>query len=114
MLNRRAIGVRHAIVEGVGLIRRPCEPLRPAIDARVFAYIASREFRRADFVPYGASVCRLDRAIASNLLTSACLPQRDIDGAAGLVSRSDRILPASRRRRATSATGDAKPAVADK
>jgi CRISPR/Cas system-associated endonuclease Cas1 len=58
------------------------EPLRPAIDARVFAYIASREFRRTDFVPCGANVCRLDREITSNLLTSACLPQRDINGAA--------------------------------
>jgi hypothetical protein len=77
------IGFLHADKGGRNsLVWDAIEPLRPAIDARVFAYIASREFRRADFVPCGANVCRLDREITSNLLTRACLSQRDIDGAA--------------------------------
>jgi CRISPR/Cas system-associated endonuclease Cas1 len=77
------IGFLHADKGGRNsLVWDAIEPLRPAIDARVFSYIASREFRRVDFVPCGANVCRLDREITSNLLTRACLPQRDIDGAA--------------------------------
>jgi CRISPR/Cas system-associated endonuclease Cas1 len=67
------IGFLHADKDGRNsLVWDAIEPLRPAIDARVFAYIASREFRRGDFVPCGANVCRLDRAITSNLLTRAC------------------------------------------
>jgi hypothetical protein len=58
------------------------EPLRPAIDARVFAYIASREFSRADFPQTGARTFRLDRAIIGDMLARVSLPQRAVSDAA--------------------------------
>jgi CRISP-associated protein Cas1 len=58
------------------------EPLRPIIDARVFRYIESREFKRADFVQTSASTYRLERAIITDLLTKVSLPQAEINDAA--------------------------------
>jgi hypothetical protein len=37
------------------LVWNAIEPLRPAIDARVFAFIAGREFSRADFPQTGTN-----------------------------------------------------------
>jgi hypothetical protein len=50
------------------------EPLRPEIDARVFKFIASREFRRSDFPQAGRNAHRIDRAIIAELLRVSLLP----------------------------------------
>jgi CRISPR-associated protein Cas1 len=63
------------------------EPLRPMIDARVFRYIESREFKRRDFVQTSASTYRLERDIIAELLTKASLPQAEIDDAVGFMLR---------------------------
>jgi len=44
------------------------------IDARVFKFIASREFRRSDFPQAGRNAHRLDRAIIAELLRVSLLP----------------------------------------
>ncbi len=110
------IGFLHADKGGRNsLVWDAIEPLRPAIDTRVFAYIASREFRRADFIPCGANVCRLDRAITSNLLIRACLPQRDIDDAADWLAETIARNPCGgSERRTASAIKGAKSEAADK
>lgn len=58
------------------------EPLRPAIDARVFAFIASREFARSDFPQTGVSTFRLERDINRSMLDCASLSDREIADAA--------------------------------
>src|ERR1700722_5840872 len=50
------------------------EPLRPEIDAKVFRFIASREFRRSDFPQAGRSAHRIARAIIAELLRNVVLP----------------------------------------
>src|SRR5208282_5960517 len=58
------------------------EPLRPRIDANVFAFVADHEFARADFPQAGLNVFRLSRDVTSALLDEAMLPRAAIDGAA--------------------------------
>jgi CRISPR-associated endonuclease Cas1 len=58
------------------------EPLRPAIDAKVFEFVAEHEFARSDFPQSGYNVHRLSRDVTQLLLHSASLPARDIDDAA--------------------------------
>jgi hypothetical protein len=58
------------------------EPLRPAIDTRVFAYIASREFARSDFPQTSATKFRLARDVIGEMLDRVCLPEREIASAA--------------------------------
>jgi CRISPR/Cas system-associated endonuclease Cas1 len=58
------------------------EPLRPAIDAKVFAFVAEHECARSDFPQLGYYVQRLSRDVTRSLLHSASLPVRDIDDAA--------------------------------
>ena len=77
------IGFLHSDRKGRNsLVWDAIEPLRPAIDARVFAFIAAREFRRADFPQTGRNTHRLDRAIVAALLREAGLPWPEIEGAA--------------------------------
>lgn len=63
------------------------EPFRPAIDARVFTYIALREFARADFPQTGASTFRLSRDTIGEMLDRSCLPEREIANAADFMLR---------------------------
>jgi hypothetical protein len=56
--------------------------LRPAIDARVFAFIAGREFGRSDFPQTGANAHRIDRSAIAALLREAALPWDEIERAA--------------------------------
>jgi CRISP-associated protein Cas1 len=57
------------------------EPLRARINARVFAFVASREFSRTDFPASGVDVRRIARPIISEMLRRCLLPDRDIIGA---------------------------------
>jgi CRISPR/Cas system-associated endonuclease Cas1 len=58
------------------------EPLRPAIDAKVFEFIAKHEFARSDFPQSGYNVHRLSRDVTQLLLHSASVPAREIADAA--------------------------------
>src|ERR1700722_10527818 len=55
------------------------EPLRPAIDAKVFAFVEAHEFARCDFPQSGYNVHRLSRAVTQLLLHHASLPAREIE-----------------------------------
>ena len=58
------------------------EPLRPAIDAKVFAFVEAHEFARRDFPQSGYNVHRLSRDVTQLLLHKASLPSREIEEAA--------------------------------
>jgi CRISPR-associated protein Cas1 len=82
------IGFLHSDKTGRNsLVWDAIEPLRPIIDARVFRYIESREFKRRDFVQTSATTYRLEREIITDLLTKASLPQAEIDDAADFMLR---------------------------
>ena len=77
------IGFLHADKKGRNsLVWDAIEPLRPTIDARVFAYIASREFARSDFPQTSATTFRLARDVIGEMLDRVCLSEREIAGAA--------------------------------
>ena len=61
------------------------EPLRPTIDAKVFAFIEAHEFARSDFPQSGYNVHRLSRDVTQLLLHKASLPAREIEAAAGWI-----------------------------
>jgi CRISPR-associated endonuclease Cas1 len=91
-----SIGYLHSDKKGRNsLVWDAIEPLRPAIDARVFAFIEAREFARRDFPQSGFNVYRLSRQVTQLLLHSASLPLRDIDGAADWMVKT--ILRCERR-----------------
>ena len=78
-----SIGFLHGDKKGRNsLVWDALEPLRPAINARIFSFIAKHEFSRSDFPQVGANVFRLSRHITQLLLHDAILPDRDIQGAA--------------------------------
>ena len=82
------IGFLHSDKTGRNsLVWDAIEPLRPIIDARVFRYIETREFKRRDFAQTSASAYRLERDIIAELLTKASLPQAEIDDAADFMLR---------------------------
>lgn len=82
------IGFLHADKAGRNsLVWDAIEPRRPIIDARVFAYLARREFKRTDFTLAGRSTVRLKPAIASELLSVVLSPEREIAEAADLMLR---------------------------
>jgi CRISP-associated protein Cas1 len=82
------IGFLHSDETGRNsLVCDAIEPLRPIINARVFRYIESREFKRADFLQTSASTYRLERDIIAELLTKVSLPQAEIDDAADFMLR---------------------------
>ena len=67
------IGFLHGDKHGRNSLVWDCiEPLRAKINARVFTFIASREFSRADFPASGVKVHRIARPIIAELL--AALP----------------------------------------
>ncbi len=77
------IGFLHSDKKGRNsLVWDAIEPLRPAIDARVFAYIASREFARSDFPQTSATTFRLARPVIADMLSQCSLPERDLGDAA--------------------------------
>jgi CRISPR-associated protein Cas1 len=82
------IGFLHSDKTGRNsLVWDAIEPLRPIIEARVFRYIESRQFKRNDFVQTSASTYRLERDIIAELLTKASLPQAEINDAADFMLR---------------------------
>jgi CRISP-associated protein Cas1 len=82
------IGYLHSDKTGRNsLVWDAIEPLRPIIDGRVFRFIESREFKRADFVQTSPSRYRLERDIITELLTKASLPQAEINDAADFILR---------------------------
>ena len=78
-----SIGYLHSDKKGRNsLVWDAIEPLRPAIDAKVFAFIEAHEFARRDFPQSGYNVHRLSRDVTQLVLHSASLPAREIEGAA--------------------------------
>ena len=83
------IGFLHSDKHGRNsLVWDAIEPLRPLIDARVFKFIASREFGRSDFPQAGRNAHRLDRAIIPELLRVSLLPWERHEGAARWMERT--------------------------
>ena len=73
------IGFLHSDKHGRNsLVWDAIEPLRAKINARVFAFIASREFGRADFPASGINVHRIARPIIGEILERCLLPEHDI------------------------------------
>jgi CRISP-associated protein Cas1 len=78
-----SIGFLHSDKKGRNsLVWDAIEPLRPAIDAKVFEFVAEHEFARSDFPQSGYNVHRLSRDVTQLLLHKASLRASDIDGAA--------------------------------
>jgi CRISP-associated protein Cas1 len=83
-----SIGFLHSDKKGRNsLVWDSIEPLRPAIDAKVFAFVEAHEFARRDFPQSGYNVHRLSRDVTQLLLHSASLPARDINNAADWMVR---------------------------
>jgi hypothetical protein len=73
------IGFLHSDKHGRNSLVWDCiEPLRASINARVFAFIASREFSRSDFPASGVDVRRIARPVIGEMLAKCLLPDRDI------------------------------------
>jgi CRISP-associated protein Cas1 len=82
------IGFLHSDKKGRNsLVWDAIEPLRPAIDKRVFDYIGHREFARADFLQNGVSTFRLSRDIIREMLDRVSLSEREIADAADFMLR---------------------------
>ena len=77
------IGFLHSDRKGRNsLVWDAIEPLRPVIDANVFAYLANHTFSRSDFPQMSASSFRLSRPIITTLLSECALPTHAITAAA--------------------------------
>jgi CRISP-associated protein Cas1 len=73
------IGFLHADKHGRNsLVWDAIEPLRASINARVFAFIASREFVRSDFPASGSSTHRIAQPIIAELLARCLSSDQDI------------------------------------
>jgi CRISPR-associated endonuclease Cas1 len=84
-----SIGYLHSDKKGRNsLVWDAIEPLRPEIDAKVFAFVAEHEFARSDFPQSGYNVHRLSRDVTHLLLHSASLPAREIGDAADWMVRT--------------------------
>jgi hypothetical protein len=78
-----SIGFLHSDKKGRNsLVWDAIEPLRPLIDAKVFAFIAAHEFARRDFPQSGYNVYRLSREVTQLLLHKCSLPAPEIEEAA--------------------------------
>jgi CRISP-associated protein Cas1 len=78
-----SIGFLHSDKKGRNsLVWDAIEPLRPEIDAKVFAFVEAHEFARRDFPQSGYNVHRLSRDVTQLLLHKASLPPREIEEAA--------------------------------
>ena len=98
------IGYLHSDKKGRNsLVWDAIEPLRPAIDANVFAFVAAHEFARRDFPQSGYNVHRLSRDVTQLLLHQASLPAREIEEAAAWMVRTGGTMPAPGGRRHTGA-----------
>ena len=83
------IGFLHSDKHGRNsLVWDAIEPLRPLIDARVFKFIAQREFVRSDFPQAGRNAHRIDRAIIAELLRVSLLPWDRHEDAARWMERT--------------------------
>jgi CRISPR-associated endonuclease Cas1 len=83
------IGYLHSDKKGRNsLVWDAIEPLRPVIDARVFAFIVKHEFARSDFPQSGYNVHRLSRDVTQLPLHHASLPSREIEEAAEWMVRT--------------------------
>jgi CRISPR-associated endonuclease Cas1 len=81
-----SIGYLHSDKKGRNsLVWDAIEPLRPAIDAKVFAFIEAHEFARSDFPQSSYNVHRLSRDLTQLLLHRASLPAREVEEAAELM-----------------------------
>jgi hypothetical protein len=91
------IGFLHSDKHGRNSLVWDCiEPLRAKINTRVFKFITTREFARADFPPSGIKTHRIARPVIAELLKRCLLPDRDIlDAAAWL----DLVMVTSQTRR---------------
>ena len=84
-----SIGYLHSDKKGRNsLVWDAIEPLRPAIDAKVFEFVAEHEFAWSDFPQSGYNVHRLSREVTQLLLHQASLPARDIEDAADWMGRT--------------------------
>jgi CRISPR-associated endonuclease Cas1 len=94
------IGYLHSDKKGRNsLVWDTIEPLRPAIDAKVFAFVEAHEFARRDFPQSGYNVHRLSRDVTQLLLHKASLPSREIEDAAAWMVNT--ILRCARAPKAT-------------
>ena len=83
-----SLGYLHSDKKGRNsLVWDAIEPLRPLIDAKVFAFIETHEFARSDFPQSGYNVHRLSRDVTQLLLHKASLPSREIEEAAAWTVR---------------------------
>jgi CRISPR-associated endonuclease Cas1 len=83
------IGYLHSDKKGRNsLVWDAIEPLRPAIDAKVYAFVEAHEFARRDFPQSGYNVHRLSRDVTQLLLHKASLPSREIKEAAEWMVRT--------------------------
>ena len=83
------IGYLHADKKGRNsLVWDAIEPLRPSIDAKVFAFVEAQEFARRDFPQSGYNVHRLSRDVTQLLLHKAALPSYEIEEAADWMVRT--------------------------
>ncbi len=111
------IGFLHSDKHGRNsLVWDAIEPLRACINARVFKFIASREFGRADFPASGVKVHRIARPIIAELLARCLLPDRNILDAAAwlrnLVMRYGAPSPHARRAIEPNQKGNERSSVA--
>jgi CRISPR-associated endonuclease Cas1 len=84
-----SVGYLHSDKKGRNsLVWDAIEPLRPAIDAKVFEFIAEHEFARSDFPQSGYNVHRLSRDVTQLLLHKCSLPAREIEAAAQWIMRT--------------------------
>jgi CRISP-associated protein Cas1 len=84
-----SIGYLHSDKKGRNsLVWDAIEPLRPAIDAKVFAFVEAHEFARRDFPQSGFNVYRLSRDVTQLLLHKASLPAQEIGEAAEWMVRT--------------------------
>jgi CRISPR-associated endonuclease Cas1 len=107
------IGYLHADKRGRNsLVWDAIEPLRPSIDAMVFAFVDAYEFARSDFPQSGYNVHRLSPDVTQLLLHKASLPARKIEDAAEWMVQSvirlgnSGAIPAVTRFRSRECRGD--------
>jgi CRISPR/Cas system-associated endonuclease Cas1 len=83
------IGYLHSDKKGRNsLVWDAIEPLRPTIDAKVFAFVEAHEFARSDFPQSGYNVHRLSRDVTQLLLHRASLSSREIEAAAEWMAKA--------------------------
>ena len=84
-----SIGFLHSDKKGRNsLVWDAIEPLRPVIDAKVFAFVEAHEFARSDFPQSGYNAHRLSRDVTQLLLQRASLPSREVEEVAEWMVRT--------------------------